>query len=624
MRPRVTRGRAAGGTAIPGWEWATAVALTVAVAALALVRMLYAGGLWRDEAGVARLATLPTLQEVVGLFQHEAFPPLFPVTIRAYSHLVGGGDRELRVFGLVIGLGIAAFLWLNARSTARTVPLLSLALLGLDAPFLVLGDSLRGYGMGSALILLTYGLLAKALAKPPGARQWPLALLTAVTAVASVQVLMGNAPLLFALCTAAVVVAVARRRFGLAGWILGCGVAAALSLLPYAAQLVDARRQWSAIVIRSIGFHQIALAFATAVGPRPVLFVWLLLIAVGLAGVTRELVRRRSAGSGLVTAGEVGGAVSAEPPATWRSPADGGQLGAEDPWQNGAAAFAGLTIVGATLAYLVFLQSLSYPPRQWYLLPLMALLASALETIFGALSRPGSRSGRRFAIVRLAAVALVAAAQAVPLWQHLTVRQTNADLVAREVTSAAGPRDLVVVLPWYYGVSFNRYYTGTARWMTLPDIPDHRIHRYDLLKTRLAAQHPLDDLLQAVAATLSSGHRVWLVGSASWPAPGETVTILPPAPRSPYGWHEYPYLTGWSLQLGQFLQSHGTAVVAVPVPADEPVSSLEDLRLAVAQGWRQQPSQIASSTSPPPRTASVRTSHLSASAHRPAAARTRS
>ncbi|MBV8202357.1 MAG: hypothetical protein JOZ15_17205, partial [Acidobacteria bacterium] len=122
------------------WEWSAAVALTALVTALALVRMLHAGGLWRDEAGAARLATMPTLQEVVALFQHEAFPPLFPVTVRAYSHLVGGGDRELRAFGLAIGLCIVALLWWNARTTARTVPLLSLALLGLDAPFLVLGE----------------------------------------------------------------------------------------------------------------------------------------------------------------------------------------------------------------------------------------------------------------------------------------------------------------------------------------------------------------------------------------------------------------------------------------------------------------------------------------------------
>ncbi len=581
------RGRGGGDAAVAAREWAAAALLTAAVAALSLARMLHAGGLWRDEAGEARLATLPTLHEVVGLFQHEAFPPLFPFMVRAYTHLVGGGDQQLRLFGLAVGLGIAACLWLNARTTARTVPLLSLALLGLDVPFLVFGDSVRGYGMGSALILLTYGLMARALALGPGARQWPVRLLTAVAAIASVQVLMSNAALLLGLCAAAATVALGRRRPGLAAWIVGCGAAAALSLLPYAAQLAAARRQWSPIVVYPIGVRRIALAFADTVGPRLVLWIWLLLIVAGLAGVIGELARRRGGdgwtaggGDGRTAGGTDGGA------ADRRTDGGMGMVAAEDPWRSGVAAFAGLTIAGALLANLLFLLILGYPPRPWYFLPLMALVASALETVFGALSR----SGKGFAALRLAVVALVAALQAVPLWEHLDVRQTNADLVAREVAMAAAPQDLVVVMPWFYGVSFNRYYTGAARWLTLPDIPDHRIHRYDFLKARLASSHPLDDVLAAVAATLRSGHRVWLAGSADWRVPVPAAAVPPPpAPHSPAGWHDFPYMVAWSLQLRQFLQCHATAVAAVPVPGGEPVSSLEDLRLAVAQGWREPP-----------------------------------
>jgi hypothetical protein len=246
-------------------------------------------------------------------------------------------------------------------------------------------------------------------------------------------------------------------------------------------------------------------------------------------------------------------------------------------------AFAGLTIVCAVVANGIFLERLGYPPRPWYFLPLMALLASALDTIFGSLAH--SRGGR-YATLRLVAVALVAAAQAVPLWQHLTIRQTNADLVAREVARSAAPQDLVVVLPWYYGVSFNRYYAGPARWLTLPDIPDHRIHRYDLLKPRLAARHPLDDVLWEVAATLRSGHRVWLAGNASWPEIGEAVALPPPAPHSPIGWHDDPYLVAWSRGFGRFLEQHAAVIAHVAVPTHQPVSGLEDLQLAVVEGWR--------------------------------------
>jgi hypothetical protein len=595
-----------------------ALVLTAVVAALSVVRMLHAGGLWRDEAGAARLAALPTLREIAGLFQHEAFPPLFAVTVRAYSHMAGSSDQALRVFGLAVGLTIAGILWLNAWTTARTVPLLSLALLGLDLPFLFFGESVRGYGMGSALILLTYGLLARAVAwqpaghsldgslaerqaprmargpgeagktEPPlsagpaplAGRRSPAGLigLAAIAAVASVQVLVSNAALLLALCTAAAMVAVARRRWLVAGGIVGCGAVAALSLLPYAAQLAAARRQWSVIVTYSIGARQVWKAFIATVGPRPVLAAWLLLALAGLAGLARELSRRRRMTARPAPASA---AAAVERPGE-RSPAPRPEEGREPRW-TGAAAFAGLTIVCAVVANAIFLERLGYPPRPWYFLPLMALLGSALDTLFGILAR--WRVGS-FAALRVGAVALVAAAQAVPMWQHLTTRQTNADLVAREVAQSAAPQDLVVVLPWFYGVSFNRYYTGPARWLTLPEIADHRIHRYDLLKPRLASPHPLDDVLEEVAATLRSGHRVWVAGNTAWTRIGGEATMPPPAPFSPAGWHDYPYLVSWSRSFGSFLARHASLIATVAVPAHrQPVSNLEDLQLEVAEGW---------------------------------------
>jgi hypothetical protein len=574
-------------------EWAAALVLTAGVAALAVVRLLHAGGLWRDEAGAARLATLPSLREAFALFQHEAFPPLFLLTVRAYVRLAGGGDLALRLFGLAVGLGIAGVLWLNARSTARTAPLLSLALLGLDAPFLIYGGSVRGYGIGSALILLTYGLLARGLAEPPGrpldARRLALAVLTALAAIASVQLLLSNAALLFVLCAAAAAVALARRRWWRAAWIAGCGAAAALSLLPYAAQLAAARREWSIVVTYPVGAGWIWRRFMETVGPRPVLFVWLLLLVVGPAVVLRELERRRAAAAVPDAARP---SEPSEPSETPEPSETSGPPETPEPGRLDAIAFAALTIVGAPLAYWLFLGRLGYPPRPWYFLPLMAILATALDTVWGGLTRFGGGLGvasqRRRAMrrLRIGAAAVVAAAQVLPLSQRLVARQTNADLVAKTVAAAAAPQDLVVVVPWYYAVSFDRYYHGAARRLTLPVIEDHGIHRYDLLKAKLAAPHPLDDLLQAIASTLRSGRRVWLVGAARWPPPGEAPTPRPPAPRSPAGWHDYPYMVDWSAQLGRFLQSHARRIASVATGASGPVSDLEDMPLVVLQGWR--------------------------------------
>lgn len=544
----MSRGADAEGT--PRWEWAAAALLTAGVAALHAVRLLHAGGLWRDEAGAARLAMMPTLREIFGLFQHEAFPLLFPVTIRTYMSVIGGGDAALRALGMAVGLIIAGVLWLNAR-TARTVPLLSLALLGLDVPFLIYGDSLRGYGLGSALILLTYGLLARALAAPAERAESPVLMASiAAVAVAGVQVVLSNMALLGAVCAAAIVVALVRRRWSLAGWIAGCGALAALSLLPYAEPLAAARREWSVIVTYPTRIVHVWHGFTGTLGPLLVQGVWLALLAVSLAGAVYRLVQ--AVRTAAVPAGERG------------APAD-------------VVLFAALTILFALVADGVFLKTLSYRPRPWYYLPLMALLASAFDAVFAR---------RRLGALRLAAALLVAGVQWLPLSQQLTTRQTNVDLVARRVAASALPQDLVVVNSWYYGVSFNRYYAGTARWLTLPDLPDHRVHRYDLLKVRMADRHPIDDVLAAVATTLRSGHRVWLVGGARWPKPGEAVPHLPPAPFSPERWHDWPYTTAWSRQLGAFLQGHAVHASAVAVPAGGPVNDLEDLPLVVAEGWR--------------------------------------
>lgn len=505
------------------------------------MRMLHAGGLWRDEAGAARLAMMPTVREIFGLFQHEAFPLLFPVTVRTWMAVVGGGDAALRAFGLLVGLALVGVLWWNARAW-RTVPLLSLALLGLSVPVLIYGDSVRGYGLGSVLLLVMLGLLARALSSPKA----PIAVLAAlpVVAVACVQVVLSNSALLGALCGAAIVVAALRRRWGLAAWIFGSGALAALSLLPYVASLAAARQQWSMIVTYPIQMIRIWHGFQETIGPRLVLGVWLLLLGLGVAFAW-----------------------------IWRRDEHG------EPRMD-VTLFAALTILFALVADGVFLKTLGYRPRAWYYVPLMVLLAGALDAVW---ARSG---GRRLAAVRAAAVVLVVAAQCVPLWQQATLRQTNVDLVAAQVAAAAAPDDLVVVNSWYYGVSFNRYYTGQARWLTLPDIPDHRVHRYDLLKARMVSRFPIDDVLGTIAAALRSGHRVWLVGGADWPRPGETVQALPPAPFTPEGWHDWPYATSWSRQLGAYLESHAGHLTPVAVPVVDRVSALEHLPLVVVAGWR--------------------------------------
>src|SRR4029079_15833563 len=191
-----------------------------------------------------------------------------------------------------------------------------------------------------------------------------------------VQVVLGNLALVLALAVAAAAVAAARRRWGLAAWALGCGAAAALSLLPYAAQLAAARRQWSIIVVYPVRAVRIWQTLTHVLGPLPVRLAWLPLARAGLAASAAAIVREAARPGGRQDA--AGGARE-----DLGSSPDGRRLD--------VAAFAALAFALALAVQMAFLKLLCYPPRPWYLLPLAALLAAALDTLFAALPAAGGR-----------------------------------------------------------------------------------------------------------------------------------------------------------------------------------------------------------------------------------------
>ncbi|HEY6320455.1 MAG TPA: hypothetical protein VJA16_02725 [Thermoanaerobaculia bacterium] len=567
-------------------EWGAAALLGLLVIWAHGLRFVHAGGLWRDEAGLAHLATLPSLGAVWRLLARDSVPILAPLAIRTYARVAGAGDQALRGFGLAVGLAVAAALWLAARSTGRSLPLLSLALVGVNAAFVVFGDSLRGYGLGSLFMLLSFTALGRLLAHPgPGTAA--AALLAALGAVHS---LFGNAVLVGALCSAAAIAALWQGRRRVAAAALGVGMAAGLSLLPYAATLREARSA-SMLVSHPVSPWLIVRVLAATLGP--VAAAWLVLLGLGLAGVAWRLVRRRRDAAGArvpdttpAGARDVGpaaapAAVPAGPEA--RDARDGAAQEARNSrtGEDALRLFGALAIVLGVAGQLLFLVFLRFTPRAWYDLPLIALAGGALEPLAASLCRtPGTRLARVALALALAATQLPAALP------RLRMRMTNADLVAGRLAVAAAGGDLVVVSPWHFGISFDRYYRGPASWMTLPQVADHQMHRHDLLMARLAALHPIDDVLQAARRTLAGGHRVWLVGELRLPPPGRQPPILPPAPGTAWGWDDLPYGISWELQLGALLRDHATSLRAVPVPSTDPISPLEHMPLAVADGWR--------------------------------------
>src|SRR5688572_23543246 len=201
-------------------EIIVAVLLTLAVVFLHVTAAISAGALWRDEAAVLGLATLPKFGDVWANLEHEAFPILWPLILREYSSLVGPmNDQAFRVLGLVIGLCVVAALWFNARTFRQSVPLFSLALLAMSPSLIVWGDSIRAYGFGILLILLG-GVSLWRFVEKPGAGRFAAA---AIAAIGSVQTLFYNSVLLLAFCAGAVAVCALSRDWKKAGLVLTIG-----------------------------------------------------------------------------------------------------------------------------------------------------------------------------------------------------------------------------------------------------------------------------------------------------------------------------------------------------------------------------------------------------------------
>jgi hypothetical protein len=171
-------------------------------------------------------------------------------------------------------------------------------------------------------------------------------------------------------------------------------------------------------------------------------------------------------------------------------------------------------------------------------------------------------------------------------WRQMHMRMTNIDRVAAEIGARCGPDDLVVLNPWYAGVSFQRYYRGKAPWVSVPDFDERRFQQYREFKRRMTEREPIKPVLDRITRTLQSGRRIWLIGGLPFLRRGETPEVLPPAPHGPAGWSEGAYTWAWLRQTAFLIQSRAVRLEEIPDSVGGPVNPFENLPLYVIDGWR--------------------------------------
>lgn len=534
-------------TRVEGFELAVGLVLTAVLVVSHVSVWIHSGSLWRDEVNSVNIAALPHFADMGPALKFDSVPILWPAVLRAWRILgFGGSDLAWRSLGLAIGLLLLAALWVNAWVRDRGAPpLLSLALFGSCAAFLRVGDSLRAYGFGTLLMLAAFWQVRRVLRAPTPGRAAGACLL----AVLAVQALYHNVILIGIAGLAGGIAALARKDWKALAALVGMEAAAALSMLPYRG-IVAGIGEYSNLVKVPLTMGSLLLAFVGAVGPLPAVLgglLWILCAAL----VPVRILQPRTARPGLAE----------------------GDLGL----------FLWVSLVAGTAIYSAFLLKVGYVLHPWYFFSIAALLATVLDLALQAAIRdlPWARW------TRLGLAGALALVMAPSMGEGARTRSSGIETMAAVVGAHADPGDLVVVNPWFMGIPFDRYYRGRAPWMTLPDIPDHRIHRYDLLKEKILTRDPVAPDLARISDTLKRGRRVWVVGRLGEPAKGGKPESLPPPADPRVLSSDIPYRNTWTWQLTYLLSNQAKVVRRLAHPQDEFVNGLEDPELFIAEGWRE-------------------------------------
>jgi hypothetical protein len=524
-----------------------AVIGTLVACALHVTFGMHAGALWRDEVNSLELATVESLSEMWGNLDYDSFPALFFLVLRSFAGVpASASDVELRAFGVTMGLLILGALWLNARVFRCGVPLVSLALIGFNPMVIRYGDSIRAYGLGMLLILLVLPAVWKVVEAPTPRR----IVVATLAALLSVQCLYYNAILLFAICLGAVAVAIRHRLWKRGLIVLTIGAICAISLLPY---LPIFRRvgAWNYQFKGPIDFAFLWGKLSETIGAPLSLarWIWVVLFVVAVF-----------AGAWVL----------------WRRSENSDATSSRD-----RALFALVTLLVAAVGYAAFLRILSYVTQPWYYVLMLAFAAVCMEMLFTSIPVKKwqwfARSG--FAVAFIGAATF-------PAWQTLQVRQTNIDLIARQLEFLAKNGDLILVSPWNYGITFRRYYHQETLCATLPPVEDLRFHRCDIIKRQMMSPAPMEPVLQKMGETLRAGKTIWLVGQLIPVARGQRPLEVPPGYEGPDGFVSGPFYRAWMEQAGFFIQTHALDIENVPQVSPQPIMHYEMPALTSIRGWR--------------------------------------
>ena len=502
-------------------EWLIATVVTAIIICLHFFLWLHAGGFCGDEVDTINLANRSSFSGMA----EDSFPVLMPMLVKSWSAIgLGDSDFELRLLGVLIGIGISLALWLPPWKICRAPPLMSVTLFGLNSMVIFREDYLRAYGIGSLLVVLTLFAMLRLLENPT----WRRTIFFALAAILSVQSLFQNAVFIAAICLSGWTICWFRKNKSAALKIFIGGFAAAISLLPYLKFILLWTNSTSAI---RPGFSFAAAAdnFNRIAGFPLSQYVWIWIL-LALFVIAKSFLN----------------CFKSQPVQAV------GQISSME-----LRIFSGIVLLASAIGYFLFLKFAALITSPWYFLPLLALAAICLDLSISLAEIP-----RNFRAVICGILLATIGISTAFSFRDLNCRFTNVDMIANRLSKEISPQDYVVVTPWYFGISFNHYYRGAAAWDTLPPVADHSTYRFDLIQAQ--NQGASQKIFDRIADTLQSGHRVWIVGLMDAPSPG----------------------TRAHSDAAQFIANRSQSFEKNDLKLSGPVSDYEEESLLVASGWK--------------------------------------
>jgi hypothetical protein len=506
-----------------------------------------AGAFWRDEVSTILVAKQASWNAMFAALSHDSFPALLSTLLRLWiASGLGATDVGIRIFGLILSMTMVPALWISARFLKLRPPLLALTLVAFNPTCFYWSSTIRSYALAASLIIILFGLMFAFMKTPT---RW-LAFLAVTTAIMSVQANYQSTYLIFAICTASSVLCLFNNMKNRAFFCFLIGVPAAISLLPYI-PTINAVMRWN-IMVRmplSVGFIIKKVLEALGAGGFIITILWLVLLSLT---IWKPISEPKINFKNLRT------------------------LNIQKQF------YAALIIAIALPATIIFIMYVGYPTQVWYYIPLMALAGIAIETSISTyVNTLKSR------IIYIMLTILIVLLSMMPIWQDAHTRRTNIDLIAIQLQREASPKDLIILNPFWYTISFSYYYKGDTPWLALPGVtPDLAVDPYPTVYDLMSLKDPMQPIFVRMRETLERGNRIWFVGSFMVPKRKTRLLTLGPAPDPTYHWNNGVFVTSWSLRVGDFVQTHTLHKTSSIISSSQKVNEFENIPLVVVSGWR--------------------------------------